>query len=287
MGVGIVLIVSAILLGQIEGVFIKKYNSKHEAGGFIFTGLVSLFSMLFFVITNTDGFQFPPGMWIYSVAAGILYCGASFLTYVALGCGSYAMSMLILSYGLVFKIGYGLFFLNEPASVFTYIGLAVIFVSIYLTRGEKDKTKSKFSVKWLVCILLSVFGSGMFGVVQRMQQIAFDDTCTNEFMIIALAISAASLFIIGVIKDGKKLKSILKYGGGYAISAGVANGMNNMIGLVVNTLMPVSLSSPLRAGLRIVTVFLISKLIFKEKFLKRQVVGVFLGAVALVLLNIK
>lgn len=286
MGVGIVLMITAIMLGQVEGVFIKKYNSKHENGGFIFTALVSLFSMLFFLITDTDGFHIPQGMWIYSLAAGVLYCSASFLTYVALGCGSYAMSMLILSYGLVFKIGYGLFFLNEQANIFTYIGLAVIMISIYLTRGEKDKEKKKVSVKWLVCILISVFGSGMFGVVQKMQQVKFDNSCTNEFMVIALGISAATLFVIGIVRDGKNLKYILKYGSAYAVSAGVANGANNACGFIINNLMPVSLSSPIQSGLRIITVFLISKVIFKEKFLRRQVAGVFLGAVALVLLNI-
>lgn len=287
MGLGFVLIIASILLNQTEGVFIKKYNSKHSVGGFIFTGLVSVFSMLFFVITNTDGFYFPPGMWIYAVAAGILYCMASFLTFVALGCGSYAMSMLILSYGLVFKIGYGLIFLGEPSNIFTYLGLATIFVSIYLTRRQKDEKKSKVTFKWLVCILLSTFGSGMFGVISKMQQVAFNNSCDNEFMIIALGLSAASLFVIGIIKDGKNLPYIMKHGSLFASGAGLSNGANNFMSLWVNTLMPVSLSSPIHAGLKIVIVFIISKILFKEKFLKRQVGGVFLGAVALVLLNIK
>ena len=286
MGLGMGFIVLTIVLGQVEGILIKKYNSKHSVGGFIFTGLVSLFSMLFFVITNTDGFHAPALMWLYGIAAGILYCGASFLTFAALGCGPYAMSMLILSYGLVFKIGYGLFFLGEEADIFTYAGLAVILLSIYLTRGEKDKDGKGVSVKWLICITLSVVGSGMFGVVQRMQQIAFDDSCSNEFMIAALGFSAITLLGVGIIQGRGQLAYIFKNGGLYAAGAGMSNGLNNALGLAVNNLMNISISAPVTAGLRIVIVFVISKLIFKEKFLKRQTVGVFLGAAALVLLNI-
>lgn len=287
MGVGIVLIIAGIIVNQLEGVLIKKYNINHKSGGFIFTGLMSLFAMIFFVITNTDGFYFPPQMFIYAVSAGILYCLGSFCTFIALGCGPYAMSMLILSYSIVFKIGYGLMFLSEPATVFTYIGFLVIFISIYLTRMKKDEKKTKITFKWIFCVGISVCCSGIHGVISKMQQVAFNNSCDNEYMIIALGISAVVLLVLGIIKDLNNFSIVLKYGTLYASGAGIANGISNMTGLIVNKLMPVSLSSPLGAGLKIIVVFMISKFLFKEKFLIRQIIGVFLGALALVLLNIK
>lgn len=280
------LIIVSVCTSLAEGIFIKKYNSRHSKGGFLFTGLISLFSMMYFIVTNTDGFYCPAEVIPYAVIAGILYCSASFLTYVALSCGSFAMSMLILSYGIVFSIGYGIIFLKEPATLYTYIGLAIIMVSLYLVRGAKDASGKKFSVKWLVCILLSVFGSGMFGVIQRMQQIRFENSCTNEFMIIALGLSAAALLIVGFIKDGKDLKYIVKNGSLYAILAGFSNGATNGLSLIVNTMIAISIASPTRAGVKIILSFIMSKLIFKEDFLKRQIVGILLGAVGLVFLNI-
>ena len=279
-----------ILLGKslnlAEGILIKKYNAHHTKGGFIFTALVSLFSMLFFVITDADGFHLPDGILPYAVISGILYCSASFLTYVALSCGSFAMSMLILSYSIVFSIGYGLIVLKEPASIFTYIGLGIMMLSLYLVRGDKESSDKKFSIKWLVCILLSVFGNGMFGVVQRMQQIRFDNSCTHEFMIISLGLSAVILLIIGLAKDGRELKYIVKNGILYASLAGLSNGAANLLALVVNTMIPLSIASPTSAGVKIILSFLLSKLIFKESFLKRQVAGIILGTLALVFLNI-
>ena len=282
------LLISVITgLGLLEGIFIKQYNKRHDKGGFIFTALVSLFSMLVFIFTDTGGFNFPPTLWIYGTISGIMYCSASILTFVALGCGSFAMSMLILSYGMVFSIGYGLFFLGEEANVFTYIGLVLILLSLYLTRAKSEESeKKRITLKWVICIGLSVIGSGMFGVLGRMQQIVFDNQCTNEFMIITLGFSALVLFVVGLIKDSKDLGYILKHGGIPASLAGCANGANNLLGLALNLMMPLSINAPIKAGVKVIASFAISIFMFKERFEVRQIVGVVFGAVALVLLNL-
>ena len=58
----ILLIIVSRSVHQLEGVFIKKYNAKHEKGGFIFTAIVSLFSMVFFLLadifTDKSGLRF-------------------------------------------------------------------------------------------------------------------------------------------------------------------------------------------------------------------------------------
>ena len=57
----------------IEGTLIKKYNAKHTKGGFIFTAMVSLFSMLFFVLTDKGGLVFPAEMIPLGIISGFLY----------------------------------------------------------------------------------------------------------------------------------------------------------------------------------------------------------------------
>ena len=252
------LIILSSCISLVEGICIKKYNSRRSEGGFAFTGLISLFAMLFFCFKNTGGFQFPSGLWGYGILAGIMYCSASFLTYLALQYGSFALSMLILSYSLVFSVGYGLIFLQEPATVYTYLGLGLVMISLYLTRGEKKESDKSFSVKWLICIVLSAAGSGMFSVCMRMQQIRYNDACSDEFMIIALGFSAIVLLMVGFIKDRRGFKVIIKYGSFYAIGAGVSNGIANMLGLVVTMLIPISLSAPVSAGVKMVLSFIVS-----------------------------
>ena len=283
--------------GLAEGILIKRYNSRYANGGFLFTAVVSLFSMLFFLLIDRDELHFDPQMLPLAAAAGILYCTASFLTYVALGCGSFTLSNLVLSYSGVFPIGYGLLFLHEKLTMITGVGLVLIMISLFLVRGEsqpeetddsssKEASTGRTSLKWVICILISFVACGMFSVILRMQQIQFENQVTNEFMVVALGISAVILFVIGYAKDKKEISCLLKHGILYASGAGISNGITNLLGLALNLLMPISLSSPIRSGVKILLSFLVSKFCFKEKFLKRQILGVLLGTLALVFLNL-
>ncbi len=282
----------------VESTLIKVYNRKHDKGGFIFTAIVSLFSMLFFVgkdlLTDPTGFNFTLEILPLAIVGGILYCVASLLTYLALQIGPFVISMLLISYSLVFTTVYGIIFLNEEATVFTYIGFAIIAISLFLVRGDSKNEDKKFSLKWLIYILISVAGAGMLGVVQRINQLnaaakygdASMNMFDNEFMIICLAISAVTLFTVGFIKDGKDCLYILKNGTPYALTAGLSNGATNMLTLLTNSFIDISISGPTRAGVKTVLSFLVSRFIFKENFLPRQIIGVILGGIAVIFLNI-
>lgn len=271
----------------VESILIKKYNERYDKGGSIFTAIVSLFSMLFFVITDKGGFDFRLSMLPYGIIAGVCYCTASLATFIALGCGPFAISKLLLSYTGIFSISYGLFFRHEKPGVFALIGIALMLVSVYFNRRPKKENEQKATVKWAVCIILTIIGSGMFGVLQKLQQDLFLDEVNNEFMIVTLGFSALVLFVIGFIKDGKDTFYILKKGTPFAAVAGVSNGLTNFINIIVNGMaINFSTLSPLRTGVGMVLAFIVSIFIFKEKLLKRQIIGVALGTAALILINL-
>jgi len=282
-------IVLGRLVHQLEGVFIKKYNAKHEKGGFIFTAIVSLCSMAFFLvtdlITDSNGIQMTFPLVLFGVFSGIAFAIASLFTYIALGCGSYVLSRLLLSYGILITIAYGLF-IGERLSLFGWLGILLIAVSLYLLKGDEKEETVKISKKWIITIMLSVIFAGVFSILQRHQQIKFNNLYDNEFMVITLAVSALCLFVIGVVRDRKDLGYIIKKGSLYAIGAGVSNGATNLLTLYVYTLLPISFVSPVSAGIATIISFLISKLIFKEKFSKLQYLGVVLGGISLVLFNL-
>lgn len=304
--VGYLCIALSACAGLAEGFFIKQYNKKHEKGGFIFTAVVSLFSMLFFlfsdIITDKTGLTFFAEMLPYSLIAGVIYCLGSAFAFFALKYGSYALTMLILSYSLVFTTAYGLIFLREQATLFTYAGFVLIALSLFFVRGQKSAeggteesaecgannvgSNGKNMFLWLVFVLISLACGGFFGIIQRMQQIRFENAVTNEFMVIALSLSAVLSFCIGLYIDKKNCKQILKHGIPYAGAAGVSNGATNMLNMFVYTLMPISITAPTQAGVKIIVSFLLSLVFFKEKFLKRQILGVLLGATAIIFLNV-
>lgn len=285
----ILLITLSNLLHSGEGVLIKKYNQKYSDGGFIFISVVSLCSMLFFLLTDlisdSNGLRFNTGILIYGIFAGIAYATASLSTFIAMGEGSYVLSRLVLSYGILITVAHGLV-LGETLSVFGIIGLVLILLSLYFFKNEKSGENVKITKKWVIFIALSVIMAGAFGILQRQQQIEYARQYNNEFMIIALSVSAVALFIMGIIMSGKRAKYVLKTGVPYAAGAGVFNGATNLVNLYVYSIAPLSIIGPTSAGVSVIISFLISKLIFKERFSKGQLLGVVLGTAALILFNI-
>ena len=279
------------IVHQTEGLMIKKYNSKHGEGGMVFIAMASFFSMLFFVITDRGGFDFSSELLPYGIISGVIFAATSYLTCVALGCGSFVLTNLFLSYSLLIPTFYGLFILDESATVLIYVGLAMMAVSIFLTQkkdgGKQEKCGERTSLLWIASVAFSVVGSGLFGVMQKLQQVKFNQSYDSEFMIITLGVSSVLLLVMGMIKDKRVAFSALRRGGAYALIAGASNGATNLLNLTVNAMLPISIAAPSRSGVTIVTSFLISLIIFKEKLSARQILGVIIGMAALVALNLK
>lgn len=291
----VLLIAISRFLNQSESIFIKKYNAKHGKGNFIFAGIISLTVMVFFlckdVVVDDNGLQFTSKMLFYGIVSGISYASAYFTTCLALNCGSFVLTSLMLSYSILITVIHGLI-VGESISILGYVGLALIVCSLYLVKGEEKGDNVKITKKWLLFIIIAVLGNGVFGIMMRQQQLVFEKLTgikgiyDNEFMIISLAISAIILFIIGFIKERKDASYILKHGTLYAVGAGLSNGATNMLMLLVYTLAPMSFVAPVSSGTGILVAFIISKLLYHEKFSKLQYLGVLLGAVALVLFNL-
>ena len=50
------LILISVSANLAQGIFIKQYNSKHNKGGFTFNALISLAAMMFFLVTDKEGY---------------------------------------------------------------------------------------------------------------------------------------------------------------------------------------------------------------------------------------
>lgn len=276
---------------QVESMLVRRYGKKHGAGGLFFNAIICLFAMIFFVLTDRDGFNFPGELFLYGFVSCLMFAAGFYSMYLALQLGSYAISKLICSFSGVFAIVYGLVFLKEPAGVITYIAFALVFTSVFLMNyktggGEKDEEKG-FSLKWLICVLVSLVSNGMIAVLSRMQQIRFDNACDNEFMMLSLGGAFAALLAIALITERSGLKQMLKFGTLYGGLAGLMNGAGNLVNLATYIFLPISVVTPIRTGLGIVMNFAVSVLLYKEKFTHRQLVSAVIGVLALVLLTLE
>ena len=289
--VGYLLLLAHTLLANAEGIVLKAYAKRYGGGGMLMNAIIALFAALFFLVTDlvrTDGLYVPPAMLPLALINAFLYGAGFYSAFLAFKVGPYGLTRLVSSFSLLFSIFYGIFFLKEETTVLTYIGIAMIFAAMFLInikgKGEKGDEEGGISLRWLVYILITVVSNGFIAILTRMQQIRFENACSNEFNMISIGGSFLILAVLGLIIDRDKLGTVAKKGLLYGAASGLCCGAKNLLLLAIYLFLPLSVISPTSSGLGMISAFLISFFFYKEKYSPRQLIGVLLGASAVVLL---
>lgn len=286
--IGYILIVLFTLINLGESVIVRTYGRKHGSGGLILSAITSLFASVFFLVTDKGGFHAPTEMiWLAVINACLI--GAGFYgTFAAYQNGPYGLTRLVSGFYLLFTIFYGIVFLKESTTVMTYIGIAMVIAAMVLINYKKsdEKSEKRGSLKWLFWVLASTVANGFIGIITRYQQIRFEDACSNEFQFVSFLGGFVLLALIGLVVDKDKLGRVIKTGSLYGFGAGILNGAKNFLTLVIYLYLPLSIVSPLKMGLSLVGSFAVAFLMYKEKYTKKQLLGVAIGAAAIIILTI-
>ena len=290
---GYILVLLFVALNMGESIAVKAYAKKYSSGGFIMNAIIALFACAFFVVKvliSGEGFNFLGAMIPYALVNSLFYFCGFYLAYVAFKIGPFGLTRLVSSFALMFPIFYGIVFLNESTTPFTYVGIALIVAAMVMMNytgksASAEKQEGSVSLKWLVCILISTVSNGLITIMTKMQQVKFNDVCSEEFQIISIGGSFIFLALIGLISDRKNLGYVLKNGTLYGALSGLFNGAKNFLILFIYQLLPISIVSPLKSGLAIIASFLVSITLYKEKYSLLQKLGVVCGGVAVVILT--
>lgn len=276
---------------QGETMLVRRYGKKYGAGGFLFNGVICLFAMIFFVVSDKGGFCFPKELWVYGIINAILYASGFYFAYVAYRVGNYLITHTITGMSFVLPIFYGLFILGETQNYMTYLALTCTFSSFFLSlysrtlKKDKNEEKKAFSFGWLIATLITLISNGFISIVAKMQQAQLGTDINNEYMIITLSGATLFLLVFGFITERKDLRRTFVQGGVYGAAAGLLNGIKNGANLAVIGLLPLSLLTPLRTAIKTPLNILIACLVYKEKYTPLQYVSIGLGILAGILMQ--
>lgn len=292
LGYLLILVFTVLQLG--ESMVVKAYAKRFGSGGMLMNAIIALFAALFFLISDlvkpeTRGFYVPAQMLPLALINCCLFAAGFYFAFLAFKIGPYGLTRLISSFSLLFSIFYGIFFLHEPTTAMTYIGIAMVLVAMILINLESIKEangkgeENGVSLKWLIFLLISVFSNGFIAILTKMQQIRFDNACSNEFQLISIGGSFVILFVLGLIIDRDKLRGVAKNGLLYGLCAGLCNGGKNFVALIIYLCLPLSVVSPTKTAAGMISAFLVAALFYKEKYTALQKIGVLLGIGAVIL----
>lgn len=284
---GMILVFALVFAHQFEVILVKQYGKNHGKCGMFFNAIICLFAMFYFLISGKGTFSANKLIFVYGFVNSVMFAIGFYSTYIAYKIGSFGLTKLFSSFGVIIPVFYGIIFLNERATFVTYIALIMILVSLFLANYQKQEGNTqKITLKWAICVLITVVSNAAITIIGRMQFEIFGDTYENEFLIISFAGAAIYLFLLSLIIERDSLKTTIKHGLVYGAGAGIFNGINNLLTLMVYNYLPLSFISPVKTGLIMVMNFFVAVLVYKEKFKGRQIISVVVGAMAVVLMSL-
>lgn len=278
-----ILLLITIICFSSQQILQKQYNTKEKKPApFLFLAVTIVIAMVFFLLTSKFKLNFTAKIVPHSIVFSIFYTMSYVGNILALSCGSLAITTLVLSYALVLPAFYGVIFLNEQISPAACIGFVMLIISIFLLNLKKEK--AEFSLKWIVFLIIAFFGEGFCTIVQKNQQLCFDGAFKNEFMILALAISAIIMLIFAF--ANKELNRISKFCIKTGTLNGISNAVVNLFIMILSGIIPNFVLFPSISAGGIAISFVTALLIFREKFSKIQLIGYAIGVASVVLLNL-
>lgn len=271
-----------------EGMLTRRYSRKNGQGGFFFNSLICLFAMVFALLTNPGELYFPKGVFVYGIITSLMVAAGYYSMYRALQLGSFMLTTMIMGFYSVIVLLYALLYLRESANIMRYAAIILSVISaVVVNIDEKGHDNTSFSPKWLFWTLICLISNGIIGILKREQQIAFNAQCDNEFMVLSLGGAFLLLVILALIRERNTLRQSFRSDLLYGIAIGLTSGGKGILNLISYRYLPISVSSPVGAGIALVFSFIISVFIYKEKFTKFQLVGTLLGVIAALLIALE
>lgn len=296
--------VNALLLAVVtigisaQGIIKKFYNGKVGNRGVFVFNAVSVFSAcLFFVCSSGFKLNFTAEIIPWSIAFALCFGAASVAGFYAIVHGSLSLTSLVTSYSLIIPTFYGLIFLDEKTSVWFWIGLVLLCISLFLINSKigakKDDAENKsegeeikITFKWVIFALVAFVCNGLCSTIQPAAVRAFTTEYSEEFMIIALLIVAAIMLAMAFFAEREDIAPCAK-GGWYCMSlCGIANGLVNLLVIILSTRMNTSLMFPIISAGGIILTWVVCRFLYREKLSLGQNVALVLGIVAVVFMNL-
>ncbi len=279
------LLTLTVLISGVQGIFTKKYSRIDGCGMYTYYFISSMFALALFIFQSGFNLEFQYVGLIYSFLFAVAYCSAIVFQFVALKNGPLSLTILIVSYSLIIPAFYGIFFLKERFSALMIVGLVFLAISLVMTVEFKQENK-KINLRWFIAVSMAFVGNGMCSTVQKMHQVRFNGHYKSELMIFALIIVALFMLTMGLTTERKIFLNSVRRGWYLSASLGIANGLTNLFVLILNNIVPASLLFPVVSAGGVVSSSIVGIVIFKERLNRIQLVGVIIGIIAIVLLNV-
>ena len=289
MGITVLLLFS-IFLAVANNLLFHGFKNRGLRGMgdiLLFNALLSVIWIVVFLVLNR-GMAISVQSWIWGVIYGGINAAFLLCKMQAFATGPVSITSFAGCSSLLISTAFGVIFFNETFSLVQIAGVIILIVALFLTLANpKQKLDSKTSKTWYIWCFLFFICSGATGIVFKLHQASAVHKDINQMMLSA-AITSAFLFLIFSIivqkKTDKTLPMIKPPAFIYVIACGVVSSGYCRLNISLSGMLPSIVFFPIFNGSVILFASLSTAIIFREKITKRQILGLVLGTLALIMI---
>ena len=295
----ILLLLASIVASSLTFVFIKKFKDDapvcYATTRMLF--MTAVFIIVFFVLGGAEkGIDFSR-IWLF-IGGAVAFFACNTFAVLATKEGPVSYTSLIFSFGLFIPTFYGILFSNETVGLFFWIGLLLFVICLLLINLEpkkkgEQKEKVKITLKWIIYVLLGTISNGIASVLISLsgeQSIGATNGAIYDgvvFLMVSCFLTSIFSVVLTVKMEKTKIKQVKNSVLKWASLCGIFTAILYISMLLITNLelMPVSIYFPVYSGGQLILCSLFGITYFKEKYRPLQYVGIAVGIISVILLN--
>ena len=260
----------------------KYYASKGGSVNLYNLNKAAVALLVFLIVGLWKGMSFHVPTILWGFGYGACICVGSIAGFTALGLGPMALTSMIASFSLLIPFVVGVTAWNETLSMWGILGIILLVISIVLLNFKK--IDDRLSLKWTFFTFLTLFVTGIASVFQKQHQMNYPGLYRTEFMVASMLCMLVMLLVVVLVKGTVKTEVRFCVPGSIG---GFLEGVATYIVLYLAATQNASVLFPVVSVAKIIAVWCIGRMAFKEQLKLWQTIGLVAGIAAIALLNLK
>lgn len=267
----------------------KNRGFKTAGDIFLFNAGISavwFFVLLFWTLISKD-FQISSKSVIFGIIYGVILCLFLYFKNQSMSDGPVALTSLIGNCAFIIATWFGVIYAKETIIPLQLVGMVVIIIALTMCINPK-KSSEKLTAKWFLWCALFFFAGGLLGIFNKVFGKSDVSSQINAMMMVASVVSVVLFVNMAYIVNAlakKEKPCIHKESLLYIISCGVVGCIYIRMNLWLAGVIPSIVFFPVSNGANVILSTFLGFLLFKEKLNKFQVLGIFIGLGAILMIG--
>ena len=229
-------------------------------------------------------------VWIFASAFAFFTVAFQLFYMEALSIGNVSLTVMTVNLSMVIPVLVSYFYYDEELSVYRIIGIILTIVTIICVNDVNSG--DKINKRWLIFTILASLSNGAIGVTQKIFNTSIYAVEREAFIsssyVFAFCLTLVIYFILRLSDKKREEGKATKFNPKIFIYIALVGGILALFQWLNNyalTIIDGTFFFPVYSGGSIILSSLVGVMIFKDKLTKKQLFGIILGVVAIVLMN--